>query len=163
MEIETLARYKQWADDQLYSCIAGLPDDELTKDRAMLFGNILSLLHHVYAMDTVWKSHLTGVPHNLQTRNPEINISFDELRRKQSGINAWYEDYFTKLSKDQSVERVGFNFIGGGSGDLSRIEIMHHAVNHSSYHRGHIEGVLYQLSIKPPTTDLPVFLTLESA
>ena len=31
-------------------------------------------------------------------------------------------------------------------------------VNHASYHRGHIEGVLYQMSVEPPTTDLPVFL-----
>ncbi|MEM7260053.1 MAG: DinB family protein [Pseudomonadota bacterium] len=41
---------------------------------------------------------------------------------------------------------------------MSRSEILHHIVNHASYHRGHIEGVLYQLCIEPPTTDLPVFL-----
>lgn len=37
-------------------------------------------------------------------------------------------------------------------------EIVQHMVNHASYHRGHIEGVLYQMSIEPPVTDIPVFL-----
>lgn len=37
-------------------------------------------------------------------------------------------------------------------------EIVQHMVHHASYHRGHIEGVLYQMSIEPPVTDIPVFL-----
>lgn len=158
MDLEILAKYKKWADNRLYGCISELPEGELTKDRAMLFGNILSLLHHVYAMDTVWTSHLKGVRHNLETRNPEVGVSFEELRNKQNEINAWYEDYFCDLNKSKYEERVSFNFIGGGPGDMSRAAIMHHVVNHSSYHRGHIEGVLYQLSIKPPASDMPVFL-----
>lgn len=32
--------------------------------------------------------------------------------------------------------------------------------NHATYHRGHIEGVMYQLSIEPPATDIPVFIKL---
>lgn len=158
MELEILARYKAWADDRLYGCVSELPEDELTKDRAMLFGNILSLLHHVYSMDTVWKAHLNGVRHDLLTRNPEVGVSFEELRKKQNAINFWYQSYFSDLSKDNYTERVGFDFIGGGPGNMERAEILRHVVNHSTYHRGHVEGVLYQLFIKPPNTDMPVFL-----
>lgn len=147
-----------WADDLLYDCLTKLPETEIKKDRAMLFGNILSLLHHVYAMDTVWKSHLTGAEHNLQTRNPEAQFSLEELRIKQNKANGWYANYFANLGADKYRDTIGFEFIGGGAAALTRTEIMHHAVNHSSYHRGHIEGILYQLSVEPPTTDLPVYL-----
>lgn len=41
---------------------------------------------------------------------------------------------------------------------MRKYEIIHHVVNHGSYHRGHIEGVMYQMSVEPPTTDLPIFL-----
>ena len=46
-----------------------------------------------------------------------------------------------------------FTFISGGFG-----KIIQNVVNHASYHRGHIEGVFYQMSVEPPITDLPVFL-----
>jgi uncharacterized damage-inducible protein DinB len=33
-----------------------------------------------------------------------------------------------------------------------------HVVNHTTYHRGHIAAMMYQMPARPPTTDLPVFL-----
>lgn len=162
MNLVNLARYKSWADELLYESISSLPENELVQDRAMLFGNILSLLHHVYAMDIVWKSNMEGVKHKLQTRNPEVQSSLQELRKLQNVVNSWYENYFGSLGSDQSVEKVHFEYIGGGSGVMTRADILQHAVNHSSYHRGHIEGVLYQLDIEPPTTDISVFLKREN-
>lgn len=49
-------------------------------------------------------------------------------------------------------------FIGGGPGALTRAEILLHVVNHTTYHRGHIGDMVYQIPAEPPTTDLPVFL-----
>ena len=66
--------------------------------------------------------------------------------------------YIDSLSIEKYKEVVNFTFIGGGSGKMRRFEIIQHVVNHGSYHRGHIEGVLYQMLIEPPTTDMPVFL-----
>jgi uncharacterized damage-inducible protein DinB len=41
---------------------------------------------------------------------------------------------------------------------MSRGEIVLHVVNHTTYHRGHIGSIIYQVPAEPPTTDLPVFL-----
>ena len=41
---------------------------------------------------------------------------------------------------------------------LSAVEIVLHAVNHGTYHRGNVAAMLYQIGRTPPTTDLPVFL-----
>ena len=124
----------------------------------MLFGNILALLNHVYSMDVVWSSNLQGIPHNMQTRNPKHVPSFSFLRDEQNEINSWYGEYVSQLSKNQLSQSVNFCFIGGGEGEMKTNEILHHVVNHASYHRGHIEGVMYQMSIEPPTTDISVFL-----
>lgn len=157
-DLKVLTQYKTWADKTFYHAISKLPDEELRRERPMLFGNILSLLHHVYSMDIVWKAHLEGVPHHLDTRNPDYSGSFAALRANQVGINQWYEDFIERLDPDKYSEMVNFTFIGGGEGKMRRFEIIQHFVNHASYHRGHIEGVLYQMSIEPPTTDIPVFL-----
>jgi len=59
---------------------------------------------------------------------------------------------------EKANETVAFTFIGGEEGTMKICDVVHHVVNHSTYHRGHIEGVLYQLHIEPPTTDIPVFI-----
>ena len=156
--LEMLANYKAWADQIFYKAISNLPEEEVHRDRAMLFGDIFSLLNHIYAMDIVWKSHLEGTPHSFQTRNPSSSASLIDLQREQENINDWYQNHTSHLPVEKHQEIVSFTFIGGGSGKMKRSEIIQHVVNHASYHRGHIEGVFYQMSVEPPTTDLPVFL-----
>jgi uncharacterized damage-inducible protein DinB len=55
-------------------------------------------------------------------------------------------------------EKVQFTFVGGGAGLMTRGEMLLHVVNHTTYHRGFISDMFYQVRALPPTTDLPVFL-----
>lgn len=157
-QLHTLTRYKAWANDLIYGALSETPDAELTKPRQILFGNILRTLNHVYLMDLVWKSHLEGVPHGLTTRNPETSPPFAEVRETQKHIDAWYTRYAETLQEDAGEEVIEFTFIGGGTGTMSRRDIVLHVVNHGTYHRGHIAAMMYQIPRFPPTSDLPVFL-----
>jgi uncharacterized damage-inducible protein DinB len=55
----------------------------MTKPHPIVFGNILRVLNHVYAMDLVWRAHLLGTPHAFTTRSPEECPPFAELRAAQ--------------------------------------------------------------------------------
>ena len=156
--VQTLTRYKAWANNLLFSAVSELPEHELTAARPIVFGSILRTLNHVYAMDQVWKAHLQGVPHGFTTRNPEACPPLDELRILQQDMDNWYVGYADSLPETDHDERVEFTFIGGGPGSMSREAILLHVVNHTTYHRGHIADMLYGCSVKPPTTDFPVFL-----
>jgi uncharacterized damage-inducible protein DinB len=158
-----MTRYKAWADDLLYATLADLPAAELVAARPLFTGNILRMLNHVYSMDAVWKSHLLGVPHGLATRNPEAAPPFAELHEAQRKIDAWYIDCADGMTADQYDEIVSFGFIGGDDGMMHREDILLHVVNHTTYHRGHLSGVLYQMGMEAPTTDLPVFLREQAA
>lgn len=153
-----IARYKAWADELLFAAAAALPPDNLWRPQPIVFGSLLRTLHHVYAMDTVWRSHLQGKPHGFKTRNPEKCPAFDKLRSMQREIDEWYVEYVADLPEEQLVEPVQFTFIGGEAGVMSRGNILTHVVNHTTYHRGHIADMLYHLEVHPPTTDFPVFL-----
>jgi uncharacterized damage-inducible protein DinB len=153
-----LMRYKAWANDLLFQTISELPEDELVAPRPIIFGSILRTLNHVYAMDIVWKAHLESRPHEYATRNPETSPPFAELRDAQKDMDAWYVSYARGLDASACEEIVDFTFIGGGSGSMSRGDILLHVVNHATYHRGHVVGMLYQIPVPVPTTDLPVFL-----
>jgi len=153
-----ITRYMSWTNEVFYRSVSELPKPELTKERPMLFGNIISLLNHVYAMGVVWKCHIEGVPHNLTSRCPSGSPMFSELRQQQRVLDEWYIGHASNLLLEDADASVDFTFIGGGLGSMSHHQIILHVVNHASYHRGHIEGVFYQLGVEPPTTDLPVFL-----
>jgi uncharacterized damage-inducible protein DinB len=153
-----LSRYSGWANGRLYGTLAELPGHELTKPHPIVFGSILRTLNHVYVMDLVWRAHLQGASHGFNTRNPDECPPFAELRVAQRQIDHWYIQCSDDIQESRCGEIVNFSFIGGGNGSMSRGDIVLHVINHTTYHRGHIACMIYQVPAEPPTTDLPVFL-----
>lgn len=160
--VQTLTRYKAWADDLFLSVVSEVPASELSAPRPIVFGSLIRTLNHSFAMDYVWQSHLLGKPHGLTTRNPEHCPEMAELAAAQRQMDKWYVTYADAMPDQALSETVEFEFIGGGTGALSRRDILLHVVNHTTYHRGHAADILYHLNIFPPTTDLPVFLREQS-
>jgi uncharacterized damage-inducible protein DinB len=156
--LQTLMRYKAWANELLFAAAAKLPADELTAPRKIVFGNMLRTLNHVYAMDDVWRAHLEGRTHAYTTRNPEACPSVAELYDAQQAMDAWFVGYADSLTEAKRDEVVKFRFIGGGPGAMTRQDILLHVANHGTYHRGNVAAMMYQAGVAPPTTDLPVFL-----
>lgn len=156
--LPTLMRYKAWANELVFTAAAKLPEQELTAPRKIVFGNMLRTLNHVYAMDDVWRAHLEGRPHGYTTRNPDACPSLGDLRDAQKAMDAWFVGYADALTDAQQDDVVNFRFIGGGTGTMTRRDILLHVANHGTYHRGNVAAMMYQAGMAPPTTDLPVFL-----
>jgi uncharacterized damage-inducible protein DinB len=54
---------------------------------------------------------------------------------------------------------VGYTLIGGNQGSMTRGEILLHVVTHTSYHRGYVAQMIYDIpGCRPPSMDLPVFM-----
>ena len=119
---------------------------------------MLRTLNHVYAMDDVWRAHLDGRAHGYTTRNLEACPPLADLGDQQRAMDAWFGGYADSLTDAKQAEVVNFRFIGGGSGALTRRDILLHVANHGTYHRGNVAAMMYQAGVAPPTTDLPVFL-----
>ncbi len=112
----------------------------------------------MYTIGLVWQAHLEGRAHGFTTRTPDVVMSFSDLRAAQATLDAWYIGYAEEMSDRVGEQIVDFGFIGGGDGSMTRGAILLHVVNHTTYHRGHIAAMMYQIPARPPTTDLPVFL-----
>src|SRR5690606_20477225 len=95
--VQTLTRYKAWADEAFLSVIAALPEAELVAPRPIYFGSLIRTLNHSFSMDFVWQCHLLGRPHGLTTRNPADHPAIRDLVASQRGIDAWYVDYADSL------------------------------------------------------------------
>jgi len=153
-----LTRYKAWADQLTFASLSALPEGEATKTRSTRFKNMVNTLNHVYVIDNIFQAHLEGRPHHYTARNTPAYPPLAELWQLVSVLDQWYVDYAASLSQAQQDERIQFQFVGGGAGEMSRSEMILHVVNHASYHRGFVGDMMYQIPVTPPVTDLPVFL-----
>ena len=153
-----LTRYNAWANREIFDAVAALPTDEATKQHATLFKNMVHTLNHGYVIDVIWQAHLEGRAHAYTARNTPDHPPLDELWRKQQEIDAWYVAWSDSVSDAALDESVKFTLIGGTPGTMTRAEILLHVVNHTTYHRGFVADLFYQVPARPPTTDLPVFL-----
>ena len=154
-----LARYNNWANHLIFEAVAALPEGEATKQRPSLFKNMVHTLNHNYVIDLIWQAHLEGRDHGFAARNTPGHPPLEELRRKQQAIDDWYIAWADGLSEAALAERVRFTLIGGNPGVMTRGEILLHVVNHTTYHRGFVADLMYQVpGARAPTTDLPVYL-----
>jgi len=159
--IRTLARmftaYKAWADDVVYTSVSAIPGEEALKPRQTLFGNMVHTLNHLHVVDDIFRAHLEGRPHDYTSRNA-TDPPLAELWQSVKQMDRWYIDHVAALSDAELHERIAFQFIGGGDGNMSRLEIVLHVVNHGTYHRGFVSDMLNQVGVRPPAGDLTVFL-----
>lgn len=153
-----LARYNQWADRLIFEAVGALPGDEATRPRVGLFKTMVHMLNHNYVIDRVFQAHLEGRAHGYGARNTPEPPPLAELQRNQEEVDAWYVAWADKLTAAAIDEKVGFTYIGGGDGVMTRGEILMHLVNHHTYHRGFVAEMFYSAKQRPPTTDLTVYL-----
>jgi uncharacterized damage-inducible protein DinB len=153
-----LARYNAWANQLMFDAVAALPEGEATRERGTLFKNMVHTLNHNHVIALIWQAHLEGRSHGFAARNTKDHPPLAELRAAQQALDAWYVTGAEAITENALREEVSFTLIGGNRGVMTRSEILLHIVNHSTYHRGFVADMFYQVPARPPTTDLPVFL-----
>ena len=153
-----LARYNAWANKLTFDAVAALPQGEATRERKSLFKNMVHTLNHNYVIDRIWQAHLEGREHGYGARNTPDHPPLDELWRVQQEIDAWYIAWADAQTDASLAERLTVTLIGGNRTAMTRGEMLLHVINHTSYHRGFVGDLFYQVPARPPTTDLPVYL-----
>jgi uncharacterized damage-inducible protein DinB len=157
-DARTLTRYNAWANERIFTAVAALPEGEATKPRKSVFKNMVHTLNHNYVIDRIFQAHLEGRPHGYSARNTESHPPLAELWRAQKELDQWYVASYDAMPESQLDGTLSFTFVGGGDGRMTRGEILQHLVTHTSYHRGYVAQMMYDVPVRPPTTDLTVFL-----
>ena len=156
--IRMLARYKAWANKTLFDAVFALPPGEAARQRPTLFKNMVNTLNHVYVVDLIWQAHLQEREHGITALNAVVHTDLEALWQAQQLIDAWYLAWCDTLSESAADKMVQFKLIGGNRGAMRRGEVLLHVVNHTSYHRGFVADLFFQVPARPPLTDLTMFL-----
>lgn len=158
MSTSELLRYKRWADKLIFEAVQALPAEELTKERPTLFKTLLNTLNHIYVVDLVWRAHLEGRAHGISALSSVLHTSVSELWQAQRLLDDWYVALGDSLTREAASEMIEFRFVDGKPGVMTRDDMLLHVVNHTTYHRGWVADLFFQIPARPPTTDFPVFL-----
>ena len=153
-----LTRYNAWANDVIFKAVTALPEGEAVKPRKSIFKNMVHTLNHNYVIDRIFQAHLEGREHGYGARNTESHPPLADLWRVQQDIDRWYIDWSDAIADSALGEKVSFSFVGGGQGVMSRGEILQHLVIHTSYHRGFVAQMMFEVPVRPPVSDITVFL-----
>ncbi|MDH3288022.1 MAG: DinB family protein [Betaproteobacteria bacterium] len=152
-----LARYNAWANQVMFDAVAALPPGEAEKERTSLFKNMVHTLNHNYVIARIWQAHLEGREHGYSARNTPGHPPLPELWRAQQEVDKWYVDWSDSVPDAALDEKVRYTLIGSSEGEMTRGQILLHVVNHSSYHRGFVGDLFFQVPTRAPLMDLPVY------
>jgi uncharacterized damage-inducible protein DinB len=145
-------RYSAWASIQLVEVVRSVPDADFEKPVGISHGSLLGTLAHVLWADWLWFNRIAGQSAESMERPAQTR---EALETVWPGIQdkwiAWAE-----RADDAEINRV-VEYISILDGKLTRVpawQIILHVVNHATLHRGQVMGMLRQMGIAPPHTDL---------
>lgn len=156
--LQLFLRYNAWANQQIYQAIAELKPAQSDEKSIVLVNKMTRALNHSLIAGLVWQAYLQGKSHYFTERYPKDFPPLATLVTLQQQLDTWYLIYSQSLAPEALKQSINFTLIDGQTGVMTREEILLHVVNHTTYHRGFIAQMFYELAIKPPTTDLTAFL-----
>jgi uncharacterized damage-inducible protein DinB len=126
-----------------------LNPDDLNRGTGVSHGSIVGTLSHIHFSDRIWYSRVVD-PDEPVIRQADLA----ELEQHWPAIQQKWEAWSESL-QDADLERaVSYKMMDGTARQSSLWQVLLHVVNHATLHRGQAVGMIRQLGIKPPVTDL---------
>jgi uncharacterized damage-inducible protein DinB len=151
-QVSSLVAYNNWANTRLLRAVAAVDAKERERDLRASFGSLHGTLIHMLWGEHGWLRFWQEGAHVL----PPAAGDYPDFA---SLLSAWthhereYEDYLHALMQ---ADLDGPRTLNGITYRLG--ELVQHALNHSTFHRGQVVLLLRQLGYVPPSTDYDEFL-----
>ncbi|MEJ5104204.1 DinB family protein [Chryseobacterium sp. MYb328] len=118
----------------------------ISENRKLDDDKTISLINHTLNAQQIWNARILGEP---TFEVWQVN-SFESLNE----INHQNFVKSIEIVKDSDLEkRIEYQNSRGTKFENSIFEMLFHAINHSTYHRGQINSLLKQNGIEPILTD----------
>lgn len=157
-EIRELYDYTEWANNLALDAAEKLSTDQVLKDVGISHKSIAGTLAHIAAADWIWLERWQGrSPMGDAVWEPWAPAHFRDIaavREKWKPIMETRRAYLAKLTEAELPRELSFRRVNGDAGSMPLVQQLQHVVNHSTLHRGQVVGMIRQLGVIPPTTDL---------
>ncbi len=151
-ELERLFAYNRWSTLRLLDAAEVLAPHELTRDLKSSFPSVLATFVHMLGAERIWLERWKGTS---PAGFPDAS-GLDSVRALRDRWDVlWQEQQrlLEGLGESGRTRPLSFKTFKGDPDRQPLGELMRHAVNHGTYHRGQVVTMLRQLGRTPPATD----------
>jgi uncharacterized damage-inducible protein DinB len=155
-EIRKLFAYNAWATNRMFDALARIPETDYKRNLKSSHGSLHGTASHMVAAEKIWLSRLVKKPETALLTEQDAP-SLQSLKKTWEDIAARTARFLSKL-EDSSLEIITeYVTTEGKKFTNSLVQILQHVINHSSYHRGQVAGMMRQVGAEPVNTDLITF------
>jgi uncharacterized damage-inducible protein DinB len=165
VDIRHLFDYTEWANDLAFNAAAELSEENLRRDFNISHGSILGTLVHMAGAEWIWleRWHGNSPPKKeawaLWTNEacPDLKI----LHQRWRDVVDRRARFISELNESRLMSELSFKLLSGDPNSMRLVDQMQHVANHATLHRGQVVGMIRQMGLAPPSTDLLFYLRRE--
>jgi len=164
-DIKQLFNYTEWANTLAMDVAGKLCDDNLRSDVGISHQSIFGTLVHMAGSEWIWLERWNGrSPAKAEawsqwTTQSCVDVAALKDRWMEVVDRRWR--YVSELDNAKLTSELPFKLLSGDPSSMRLVDQMQHVANHATMHRGQVVGMIRQLGIDPPSTDLLFYLRRE--
>ncbi len=165
VDVRHLFDYTEWANGLALDAAAGLTEENLRRDFGISHGSILGTLVHMAGAEWIWLERWHGhSPPKKEAWSLWTNEACPDLKT----LNERWRDvvdrrtrFISELDESRLMSELSFKLLSGDPNSMRLVDQMQHVANHATMHRGQVVGMIRQMGLAPPSTDLLFYLRRE--
>ena len=155
-ELRMLYAYNSWATNALLNAVASMPAELVKRDMKSSHGSIYGTLAHMVASEKLWLSRWLGTPETSTINEMDVPLLTD-LHAVWEGIGREIAKFLGTMNDRTLQEPLTVTSPKGLRFTHTYGQTFLHVVDHSTYHRGQVVGLMRQLGVTPPVTGMIAF------
>ena len=156
-DIHNLYEFNYWAKSRILGIVETLMPEQYMKDMGSSHGGVHTTLFHIMGAEEIWLKRWKGISPAVFSKADDYP-SYESLKQHWDIVEHEMMGFCHMLKSNEDILKViTYKDLKGNAYSQPLYQLMHHLVNHSSYHRGQIVTMLRQLGVKPIGTDMVGF------
>ncbi|MFB6455147.1 DinB family protein [Chitinophaga sp. Hz27] len=157
--LQKYTTYNHWANNHISTVLQKLTDEQAKQELGGSFGNMRATVAHVWDAESVWLQRLQLVEKPVKP-GETFDGSFADICVHWVKTSVKLEEWVKAASLARLGHVVAFTRQKNDHYKMQVEDILMHACNHSSFHRGQMVNMLRQLGVtKIPSLDFSIFST----
>ena len=149
--------YSAWSTRRVLEACSPLTEEQLGSNCGASHTSLLQTFRHSNDGERVWLRRLVEVDNDRLPRGSAPEHSFESLVQSWPELWEGYRRWLEAASEGDLTFVVSTVLPDDGVFRVPRWQIVLHAINHTSFHRGQIITMLRGFGVQPPNTDLTAY------
>lgn len=153
--------YNAWANRSMADWLLSKDQSLMEKELRSSFPTISKTLAHIWFGEHIWMRRIQDLPFENISRVCEgkpVTFICEGMLHQSDG----YAAYTNAMAEGDETHMITYTLMSGETSSSPLADIIHHIMNHSTYHRGQVVTMGRELGLDdPPKTDYIHFCRMD--